>query len=98
MYIYYIFSPYIIPELPYRLKERKALNVSDSTAYLDYHNIKIVRNRLNGILYLICYMRHHLYGLSEIISSSFLQDDIVVNFTGCIIVLLGHARRGKSFI
>ncbi len=93
-----IFSSYIEPELPYSLEKRQALYITNSTAYLNNHNIIITANWLNRIFYFVCNMRDYLYCFSEVIASSLFFDNVIVYLAGGKIVCLRGPDMCKPLI
>ena len=67
------------------LKERKALNIADSTADFSDNNISIVslRDVINTLLDFVGDMWNDLYSASKIVTSAFLVQNVPVHLACC---------------
>jgi len=84
--------------LPDSFKKRLALNITDCSSNFDNHYIVVVRDRIKGVLDLISHMRDYLNGLAQIISMSFLPDNLLINPAGGPVMVFGSSGQSKPFI
>src|SRR4051794_34750034 len=81
-----VLAPHVVPELPYGLQERQALDVADSTPDLGDHDVLVAPQATDPVLYLVGYVRNNLHGRSEIVPSPlalyYLPVDATVGHVG----------------
>ena len=89
------------PELSDGFQDRKALNITDSSAYLGNDNAMlgaVLRQFANALLYFVCYVRDNLNRASQIVSTPLLLDYCLVDLPGRGIVFLRHVQIEEPFI
>ncbi len=83
-----ILPAYIYTELPDRLQEWKRLNVTNCPPDLGNHDIVVLGKPANRTLYLVRDVWNHLYGRSEIVTTSLFRDDVLIDPAGRDIIVL----------
>lgn len=76
-----VFSPELIAELSDRFDKVESLDISDSTSYFYDSDISICSEYFDFFFDFICDMGNDLYGLTQIISSSFFFYDRQIYLT-----------------
>ena len=93
-----IFAPHLDAHLTDRLKERQGLDVADRASDLDQRYVRITGAAQDALLDFVGDMRNHLHCATQIIATSFLADDVVVDLPGGEIVVPPHGGADETFV
>ncbi len=66
-------------ELPHRLQERQALDVTGRAADLGDEDVRILAAGIDALLDFVGHVRDHLHGLAQVVAATFLLDHRLVN-------------------
>ena len=94
----------VLPKLPSQLsdglQEGGALDIAYRSAYLcdDEVELLVVAEQLYVTLHLVGDVRHHLYGLAQIIAPALLLYHVLVDAPGGDVVGLGGLYAGEAFV
>ena len=88
----------VIAQLADRLHEGHGFNVADRAADFADHEIEIVIAFDNEVFDFISNVRNDLNGGAQIVATTFLVDDVLVNPPGGDVIGLGCGTPGKAFV
>ena len=93
-------SAFFKPHLTDSFKERRSLDISDSSSYLGYQNVRAdgVRRRVDALLYLIGDVGNDLHCSAEVISAPFLVYDGLVDLSGGDVAVYGKVLVDEALV
>ena len=98
MNVQHVFRFHIKPELSNGFQKRQALDITNRTADFANDNIDTLPHFTDMALDFICYVRNNLNRSTQIITTPFFLNNIMINFPSGHVVHTAHFSLGEPFV